>query len=86
MSIAGVAQLAEQLICNQQVAGSSPIASSNVVLSNIQNVKILRTAYGGMAEWLKAADCKSARVRVRRFESFSLHRITTVTRFQHLRE
>ena len=26
--IAGVAQLAEQLICNQQVAGSSPITSS----------------------------------------------------------
>ncbi len=26
---AGVAQLVEQLICNQQVAGSSPIASSN---------------------------------------------------------
>jgi hypothetical protein len=26
--IAGVAQLAEQLICNQQVAGSSPIAGS----------------------------------------------------------
>ncbi len=25
---AGVAQLAEQLICNQQVAGSSPITSS----------------------------------------------------------
>ncbi len=25
---AGVAQLVEQLICNQQVAGSSPIASS----------------------------------------------------------
>ena len=25
---AGVAQLAEQLICNQQVAGSNPIASS----------------------------------------------------------
>ena len=28
---AGVAQLAEQLICNQQVAGSSPIASSSTV-------------------------------------------------------
>ena len=28
ISPAGVAQLAEQLICNQQVAGSSPIASS----------------------------------------------------------
>ena len=27
-AFAGVAQLAEQLICNQQVAGSSPIASS----------------------------------------------------------
>ena len=27
--IAGVAQSVEQLICNQQVAGSSPIASSN---------------------------------------------------------
>ena len=25
---AGIAQLVEQLICNQQVAGSSPIASS----------------------------------------------------------
>lgn len=29
-SLAGVAQLAEQLICNQPVAGSSPIASSTV--------------------------------------------------------
>ncbi len=28
-SLAGVAQPAEQLICNQQVAGSSPIASSD---------------------------------------------------------
>jgi hypothetical protein len=28
VSLAGVAQLAEQLTCNQQVAGSSPIASS----------------------------------------------------------
>ncbi len=29
-SVAGVAQPVEQLICNQQVAGSSPIASSSV--------------------------------------------------------
>ena len=28
MVFAGVAQLVEQLICNQQVAGSSPIAST----------------------------------------------------------
>ena len=27
---AGLAQLVEQLICNQQVAGSSPIASSSI--------------------------------------------------------
>ena len=32
---AGVAQLAEQLICNQQVAGSSPIASSTWVGSRV---------------------------------------------------
>ncbi len=41
---AGVAQPVEQLICNQQVAGSSPIASSS---------------RGGVPEWLKGADCKS---------------------------
>ena len=28
---AGVAQQVEQLICNQQVAGSSPIASSGIL-------------------------------------------------------
>ena len=32
--LAGVAQLAEQLICNQQVAGSSPITSSKDFLEN----------------------------------------------------
>ena len=46
---AGVAQSVEQLICNQQVAGSSPIASSN------------RKGYdGGVPKWPKGADCKSA--------------------------
>ena len=42
--------MVEQLICNQQVAGSIPIASS-----------IWRMiSEAGVAEWLKAADCKSA--------------------------
>ena len=41
---AGLAQLAEQLICNQQVAGSSPFTSS---------------IFGGIPEWPKGADCKS---------------------------
>ena len=43
---AGVAQLVEQLICNQQVGGSSPSTSSNRI-------------YGGVPEWPKGADCKS---------------------------
>ena len=41
---AGVAQLVEQLICNQQVAGSSPIASS---------------MFGEVPERSKGPDCKS---------------------------
>jgi hypothetical protein len=43
LSKAGVAQQAEQLICNQQVAGSSPITSSG----------------GEVPERPKGADCKS---------------------------
>ena len=37
--------MAEQLICNQQVVGSTPITSS---------------IYGGFPEWPKGTDCKSA--------------------------
>jgi hypothetical protein len=48
MGLAGVAQSVEQLICNQQVAGSSPIASSSLAFT------------GGVPEWPKGADCKSA--------------------------
>ncbi len=47
--VAGVAQSVEQLICNQQVAGSSPIASSS-----------LSFVIGGVPERPKGADCKSA--------------------------
>ena len=39
-----MAQLAEQLICNQQVIGSSPIIGF----------------YGWIPEWPKGTDCKSA--------------------------
>ena len=45
-SFADMAQLAEQLICNQQVIGSSPIIGFEVL-------------YGGIPEWPKGADCKS---------------------------
>ncbi len=47
---AGVAQSVEQLICNQQVGGSSPSTSST--MSEIE--------YGGIPEWPKGTDCKSA--------------------------
>ena len=46
---AGVAQLVEQLICNQQVGGSSPSTSSTISASK----------YGRFPEWPKGADCKS---------------------------
>ena len=49
---AGVAQLVEQLICNQQVGGSSPSTSSIVFSSQT-------SSYGRVPEWPKGADCKS---------------------------
>ncbi len=44
-----MAQLAEQLICNQQVIGSSPIIGL-----------VMLNKYGGIPEWPKGTDCKSA--------------------------
>ena len=41
-----MAQLAEQLICNQQVNGSSPLIGS----------------HGWLPEWPKGTDCKSAAI------------------------
>ena len=48
---AGVAQQVEQLICNQQVGGSNPSTSSTDASA---------TEYGGIPEWPKGTDCKSA--------------------------
>src|SRR5262249_4911697 len=60
---AGVAQLVEQLTCNQQVGGSIPFASSCV-----------HAWRGQVAERLMAADCKSAApCGLRRFESSPVH-------------
>ena len=53
---AGVAQLVEQLICNQQVVGSSPITSSKKTGTG----KCLSLLYGRVPEWPKGTDCKSA--------------------------
>ncbi len=51
---ADVAQLAEQLICNQQVIGSSPIIG-------LMSFFIKGIFYSGrVPEWPKGTDCKSA--------------------------
>jgi hypothetical protein len=52
VSDAGVAQLVEQLICNQQVGGSSPSTSST---KNSPN----QIEYGRVPERPKGTDCKS---------------------------
>ena len=44
--------MVEQLICNQQVGGSSPSTSSRFPSKR-------QTEYGGIPEWPKGADCKS---------------------------
>ena len=51
-SDAGIAQLVEQLICNQQVGGSSPSTGSTTYGKQ-------SSEYGGIPEWPKGADCKS---------------------------
>ena len=51
------------------------------IIDNAAGIPIVRSSAttadprprGGVAEWLKAADCKSADVRLRRFESYPLH-------------
>ena len=57
---AGVAQLVEQLICNQQVGGSSPSTSSSF---SPQAMQLWETfwwyLHGSVPEWPKGADCKS---------------------------
>ncbi len=44
--------MAEQLICNQQVDGSTPFTSS-------KRASASALSYGGIPEWPKGADCKS---------------------------
>jgi hypothetical protein len=62
----------EQLICNQQAGGSNPFASSKGKMSQLQRVKH-NYIRGEVAEWSKAADCKSAGASLRRFESCPPH-------------
>jgi hypothetical protein len=68
---ANVAQLVEQLICNQPVGGSSPFIGSV-------------SGKGEIPKWPTGADCKSAASQLRRFESCSPHHfVTEPCRFRH---
>ena len=49
-----MAQLAEQLICNQQVNGSSPF------IGFLRKAVRFLSYYGQIPEWPKGTDCKSA--------------------------
>ncbi len=60
--------MVEQLICNQQAGGSNPFASSNGKMLQLQRLINIHN-WGEVAEWSKAADCKSAGASLRRFES-----------------
>lgn len=72
---AGVAQSVEQLICNQSVGGSSPLGGSFKLNYFYWIESQAGCDFGEMAERSMAADCKSAGVRLRRFESFSPHHL-----------
>jgi hypothetical protein len=82
--VAGVAQSVEQLICNQQVVGSIPTASSvrsravNGSTASIDNALRNTTSAkvgtcGQVAEWSIAPDCKSGGFGLRWFESIPAH-------------
>ena len=73
----------EQLTCNQQVGGSTPFASSILKMQDtgcrmrnsgeMEDTSCVVLNKGEVAEWTKAADCKSAGASLRRFESFPPH-------------
>ena len=54
-----MAQLAEQLICNQQVIGSSPIIGLCIGICRAVYNRIY-SINGWIPEWPKGTDCKSA--------------------------
>jgi hypothetical protein len=74
---ADVAQLAEQLICNQQVASSILAVSSVGRRGSVGELGVLRVS-GGVPKWLNGADCKSAGYGLRRFESYPHHSVAPV--------
>ena len=54
--------------------------AAKIFLTSLGKMGYQRSPCGGVAEWLMAADCKSARVSVREFESLPLHHRKTSSR------
>ena len=71
--------MVEQLICNQQVGGSSPSTSSSTVY--VQSIlrlglsgrRLFLSSNGRVPEWPKGADCKSVAFQLRWSESTLSH-------------
>ena len=69
----------------------SSVGQSNRLITGRSKVRILEGApfiifkwlNGQMAEWLKAADCKSVLVRVRWFESISAHQKNSILKYRY---
>ena len=58
---ADMAQLAEQLICNQQVVGSTPtVGFCGGLSTDMKMGYCVLIEYGRIPEWPKGTDCKSA--------------------------
>jgi hypothetical protein len=73
---ASVAQSVEQLICNQRVGGSNPLAGSKrIVLVCRKRQWFFGSEWAGTKVWPNGAGCKPAAVTLRRFESFPAHRM-----------
>ena len=76
---ARVAQLVEQLICNQLVGGSSPFSGSGGGGTSPKDVRCVGVdapdvdKNGQVAKWPTATDCKSVLFGVRWFESILAH-------------
>ena len=67
--------MAEQLICNQQVVGSTPITSSK------ESTLSWTLNNGRFPEWPKGADCKSVAFQLRWSESTISHQNRTGNRY-----
>ena len=53
--------MVEHLFCKQVVRGSSPLVSSfSILFAGIREESKKTSRYGGLPEWPKGADCKSA--------------------------